>query len=63
MIKLIEVLAEIAIVTVIVLEIIKDIKNRVDRPEIVYYDESTKYHILNWSSCRSCRWPFLRPAV
>lgn len=30
MIKLIEVLAEIAIVTVIVLEIIKDIKNRVD---------------------------------
>ena len=30
MIKLIEVLAEIAIVTVIVLEIIEDIKNRVD---------------------------------
>ena len=30
MIKLIEVLAEVAIVTVIVLEIIKDIKNRVD---------------------------------
>ena len=30
MIKLIEVLAEIAIVTVIALEIIKDIKNRVD---------------------------------
>ena len=30
MIKLIEVLAEVAIVTVIILEIIKDIKNRVD---------------------------------
>ena len=30
MIKLIEVLAEIAIVTVIVFEIIEDIKNRVD---------------------------------
>jgi hypothetical protein len=30
MIKLIEVLAEIAIVTVIALEIIEDIKNRVD---------------------------------
>lgn len=30
MIKLIEVLAEVAIVTVIVLEIIEDIKNRVD---------------------------------
>ena len=30
MINLIEVLAEIAIVTVIVLEIIEDIKNRVD---------------------------------
>lgn len=30
MIKLIEVLAEIVIVTVIVLEIIEDIKNRVD---------------------------------
>lgn len=30
MIKLIEVLAEIAIVTAIVLEIIEDIKNRVD---------------------------------
>lgn len=30
MIKLIEVLAEIAVVTVIALEIIEDIKNRVD---------------------------------
>ncbi len=30
MIKLIEVLVEVAIVTIIVLEIIKDIKNRVD---------------------------------
>ncbi len=30
MIKLIEVLVEVAIVTVIVLEVIKDIKNRVD---------------------------------
>ena len=30
MIKLIEVLAEVAIVTVIILEIIRDIKNRVD---------------------------------
>lgn len=30
MIKLIEVLVEIAIVTIIVLEIIEDIKNRVD---------------------------------